>query len=724
MATPTATAPKASPKKREEARACYFNRELSWLAFNRRVLEQAQEEDYPLLERVRFLSFVASNQDEFFEVRVAGLIQQVSSNVSEVGADGLGPREQLRRIHSIAGALVEDTYRCWREQLVPALKAEGHVFKSGSELTKAEENWCSNHFDHHVFPVLTPLAVDPSHPFPQLGNKTLNILVWLDNPETPELETLMAIIPVPRILPRVVEVHGGRGSAQTYIFLSDLVKKYADRLFPGYHPREVKAFRITRNSDLYFDEEEAENLLKTIEEELFNRNRNQAVRLEIDAGTNEHHLDRLLEAIQLPREYVFAIDGPVNLMRLNSIYDLVDRPDLKFKPFLPSTPPKLREGENIFEAIAKEDFLLHHPYDSFQPVVDFLEQAATDPKVFAIKQTLYRTSSDSPIVKALIEATKNGKQVTALVELKARFDEQNNIQWARRMEEEGVHVVYGLFGLKTHCKTSLVVRGEGEDLKRYVHLGTGNYNPKTARLYTDLGMFTARDAITSEVAALFNTLTGFARTPNFERLYVAPFNLHAGMQELILREADNARAGKKARIMVKVNSLVDPQTIDHLYEASQAGVSIDLIVRGICGLVPGVPGLSENIRVRSILGRFLEHSRAFYFENADGDPVILAGSADWMPRNFFRRIETVFPIEDPRLRQRLLEEVFESSLKDNTRAKWLKANGAYALPPRKQNEPPYTKQDELIRAAERMRARLEEEQSAEAQASVSVNRVR
>ncbi|HEY9248790.1 MAG TPA: polyphosphate kinase 1, partial [Rariglobus sp.] len=673
----------------EPVKAAYFNRELSWLAFNRRVLEQAQSDRHPLLERVKFLAIVSSNLDEFFEIRVSGIIQQVESGVTEPSVDGLGPKESLRRIHSVVGSLVEDQYDCWQNQLMPALAAEGIVFKTAAELTAFELAWVSAYFQEQVYPVLTPLALDQSHPFPQLGNKTLNVIVSLDNPVTPEIEQLVAILPVPRILPRLVHLNPAGSGPQRYIFLSEIIKLCAGEFFPGYRVNGAHAFRVTRNSDLYIDEEESENLLKKIEEELRNLRRGAAVRLEIEEGVDDGIFGTLCEHLDLSHEYVFRLNGPINLLRLMSLAD-IERPDLKYPPFTPVNVSPLREPARIFETLRSQDVLLHHPYDSFQPVVDFVEQAARDPKVFAIKQTLYRTSGDSPVVRALIEASKNGKQVTALVELKARFDEANNIQWAKQLEEAGVHVVYGLVGHKTHCKCSLVVRREGKLLRRYAHLGTGNYNPKTARLYTDLSYFTARPELTADAAALFNTLTGFSREPVFEHLLVAPYNLHARIQELIRREADNASAGKAARIIVKMNSLVDKATIDCLYAASRAGVRIDIIVRGVCCLVPGVKGLSENIRVRSIVSRYLEHARAFYFENAGGEPVVLAGSADWMPRNFFRRVEVVFPVRDEALRRWVTDELFAMELQDNECARELHANGGYLPVPRAADVPSFS----------------------------------
>jgi len=671
-------APKAKKKATALEKVAYFNRELSWLAFNRRVLEQAQSTRHPLLERVRFLAIVSSNLDEFFEIRVAGLMQQVDSGVTEFGSDGLTPTEQLRRIHSVVASLVEDQYDCWTRLLMPALAQEGIVFRAPHELSPAELNWVHAYFRDQVFPVLTPLALDQSHPFPQLGNKTLNVVVALEGPNANGggLGQHVAILPVPRILPRLVTIAPSKGGPQRTIFLSDIIKLCAGELFPGYTLTGAHAFRVTRNSDLYIDEEEAENLLKKIEDELRNLRRGAAVRLEIEKGVNEAIFGTLCAHLSLSQEYVYRLNGPINLLRLQSLADL-DRPDLKYPPFTPVSASPLRELSRIFDVIREQDVLLHHPYDAFTPVVDFVEQAARDPQVIAIKQTLYRTSSDSPIVRALIEASRNNKQVTALLELKARFDEANNIQWAKQLEEAGVHVVYGLVGHKTHCKLCLVVRSEGGKMRNYAHLGTGNYNPRTARLYTDLSYFTSRRDITGDVGQVFNTLTGFGRAQRFRNLIVAPFNLHRRVQELIGQETANARAGKPARILAKMNALVDKATVDSLYAASQSGVKIDLIIRGICCLVPGIKGLSENITVRSLVGRYLEHARCYYFENAGGEPVILAGSADWMSRNFFRRVEVLFPIRDPILRRWILTELFPTELRDTDNAYVLNADGSY-----------------------------------------------
>jgi polyphosphate kinase len=658
----------------------FFNRELSWLSFNRRVLEQALSTKYPLLERLRFLGFVSSNLDEFFEIRVAGLIQQVESEITvEPGPDGLSPEEQLKRIREVTLQLVKDQYKCWHESIAPSLAREGIRLMQFTQLNAKEEAWARHHFESEIYPVLTPLAIDPAHPFPSLLNKSLNVLVELRNPEDPN-HPLMAIVPVPRILPRLIKIENPDDKGTACLLVSAFVKFYANMLFPGHKVESALAFRITRNSDLYIDEEEVDNLLNTIEEELHKIKRGDAVRLEIEKSVSPQMLKRLLKAHGLTSDNVYLVDGPINLMRVTAFCDIVQDPKLKFPAFTPYVPHALTTPNLSFDVLRKDDVLLHHPFESFQPFVDFLALASRDPKVYAIKQTLYRTSGDSPIVEALIKASMNGKQVTALIEIKARFDEENNIQWAKRLEEAGVHVVYGLVGLKTHCKCCLVVRRDQDGMRRYAHIGTGNYNPKTARLYTDLSYITSDAAITEDVATLFNTLTGFSRAPQFSHLLVAPFNLHSKFCAYIQQEAVNAKAGKPARIIVKTNSLIDREIIGHLYSASQAGVKIDLIIRGICGLVPGLKGLSENIRVRSILGRYLEHHRIFYFENGNEPPRLLIGSADWMPRNFYRRIEAVVPISNQPIRDRIVG-ILNTYLEDNANAKLLKSNGSYSTIP-------------------------------------------
>jgi polyphosphate kinase len=693
--------PSTTPRKRaKKTEPVYFNRELSWLAFNRRVLDQAGDERFPLLERLKFLSLVSSNLDEFFEIRVSGLMQQVESKVKTLGIDGLEPKEQLKRIQKATSSLVSDQYKRWHEQIVPGLAAEGIPFKTKDTLTAREKAWLKTYFKDQIEPVLTPLAIDPAHPLPHFGNRSLNILLWLHDPDKEAGERLLAFIPVPLILPRVIRIPGTRRSPDSYIFLGGVLKLFAKELFPGYRIVGIHAFRITRNSDLYIDDEEVENLLQTIEEELYNLRKGAAVRLEIEGDIDEALLEEFLKSIPIARERVYRINGPINLMRLMSIYDAIDRPDLKLPSPIPHYPPALRFGKTIYDAIKKEDFLLHHPYDSFEPVVDYVKQAAKDPQVLAIKITLYRTASNSPIVKALIDAAKADKQVTVLIELKARFDEANNINWAKMMEEAGIHVVYGFVGLKTHCKCCLIIRREEDAVKRYAHIGTGNYHHKTARLYTDLSLFTSSPEICNEVAEVFNTLTGRAKNPVFKKLLVAPYTLHKRVNEKILREARNARSGKRARIIVKCNSLIDKKTIDNLYTASQAGVQIDIYVRGICSLVPGLAGLSDTIRVRSILGRYLEHSRIYYFENSGSDkPDIYIGSADWMSRNFHRRVEVVVPVEQEDLRQRIIEEILSSYALDNVAAVQLQSSGNYRKVSQHRSKAPFDVQNHLLEVA-------------------------
>jgi polyphosphate kinase len=657
--------------------ARFGNREQSWLAFNQRVLDQARNEANPLLERVKFLAIASSNLDEFFEIRVAGLRQQADSEAAPLTLDGLTPREQLRRVRVAVGAMVAAQHCCWQEELVPLLAREGLVFRPTQELDAAELAWVRRHFSEQVQPVLTPLAVDQAHPFPLLGNKTLSLLVLLRQEEDPAAEPVLSIVPVPRSLPRILRLCPGEPGPDRFLFLSEILKLCVGELFPGYRVLGAHAFRVTRNSDLYIDEEEVENLLKKIEDELRNLRRGAAVRLEVENGVDPWALAELVRHLGLPEDAVYAQPAPLNFLRLMALHDLVDRPDLKYPPFTGADCAALSGGRPVFDAIRERDLLLHHPYDSFSPVVTFVQEAARDPEVLAIKQTLYRTSGDSPIIEALIEASLAGKQVTALVELMARFDEANNIKWARELEEAGVHVVYGVVGHKTHCKCCLVVRREGGILRRYVHLGTGNYNPRTARLYTDLSLLTARESLTAEVAQLFNSLTGLGRAPEFHHLLVAPFNLHARILELIAAETAHARAGRPARIIAKMNKLVDPHAIEALYAASRAGVQIDLIIRSTCCLVPGVKGQSENIRLRNLVGRFLEHARIFVFGQG-GNPAVYAGSADWMPRNFFRRVEAVFPVEDPVLRHRILDEILASELRDTVDAAGLRSDGTYA----------------------------------------------
>jgi polyphosphate kinase len=642
----------------------YINRELSWLEFNQRVLEEGEDVRNPLLERVKFLCIVASNLDEFFEIRVAGLKQQHLSNVSAPEPDGLTPSEQLAAVSVRVRKMVDDQYRLWNEQLVPALEQNNVFFLHYEELTKEEKQYYTKYFEKSVYPVLTPLAVDPVHPFPQLLNKSLNVAVEL---EGADLNTNLAVVQVPRILPRLLPYKAGESGMYRYIFIGNLIQAHVGALFHGVKVKGAYQFRVTRNSDLYLDEEETDNLLKAIELELRKRSRGNAVRLEVQKDCPAHIADQLLQTFNLTNDDLYQVDGPINFLRLMPVISEVQRPDLKFRPFVPPIVTGSVDHEDIFSQVRRRPILLHHPYESFQTVLDFIEQAAEDPNVLAIKQTLYRTSGDSPIVASLAEAGESGKQVTVVIELKARFDEAANIKWARTLQEAGVHVVYGIVSLKTHAKLALVVRREEDGIRRYVHLGTGNYHPSTARLYTDLGLLTCDPDLTNDTAELFNWLTGVSVFPELKKIKAAPKVLHEFVLEMIGRETDHAKEGKRAAIFAKVNSLVDPEVIQALYHASQAGVKINLLIRGVCCLRSKVPGISDNITVRSLVGRFLEHSRIFRFENA-GHPEVYLASADWMARNFFRRVESCFPVEDADLR-RQIDQMLDIYWRDNVKAR-------------------------------------------------------
>ena len=654
----------------------FINRELSWLEFNRRVLEEAQDPTQPLIERVKFLTIFSSNLDEFFEIRVAGIKQQIESETSDVGPDGLSPTETFNSIRRVVSELVATQYALWNNELLPQLAENGIRVREVSQLSAKRAAWAHRYFQQEVFPMLTPLAVDASHPFPQLLNKSHNLFVRAKAQRRGE--PLHAIVQVPRVVPRLIAMPRGKETDEPwdYIYLASLITQHISELFPGLILEGVHPFRVTRNSDLYIDEEEAENLLRTIEQELRRSSRGDAVRLEVEADCPRDFRDLLLEFFDLTEADVYKADGPLSMTHLMPLITNDAFANLKDRPFQPGRDPALPPHADIFEVLRRQDVLLHHPYDSFDPIVDLIEEAAQDPQVLAIKITLYRTSGDSPIVEALIEAANAGKQVTAIVELRARFDEAVNIQWARRLEEAGAHVIYGVVGLKTHCKALLIVRRDADRLRHYVHLGTGNYHPRTARIYTDFSFLTTEPQLTDEVAIVFNTLTGLSGYPGLKKLMVAPFDLKQRLIGLIQRERDHALAGKPARIIAKLNSLVDQEIIEKLYEASCADVTIDLIVRGICCLRPKIPDLSENIRVISIVGRFLEHSRIYYFSN-DGQPDLFLSSADWMPRNFLRRVELAFPIENPALRDNLINEVLPRFLHDRVKSRELQPDGSY-----------------------------------------------
>jgi polyphosphate kinase len=654
----------------------FINRELSWLEFDRRVLEEAQDPTQPLIERVKFLTIVSSNLDEFFEIRVAGIKQQIESETSDVSPDGLSPTETFDRIQKTVRQLVAAQYALWNNELLPELGKNGIYVREIAELPPKRAAWAHRYFQQEVFPMLTPLAVDASHPFPHLLNRSHNLLVRAKTQRRGE--PLHAIVQVPRAVSRLIALPRGKGADEPweYIYLASLIKQHIGELFPGLILDGAHAFRVTRNSDLYIDEEEAENLLRTIEQELRRSRRGNAVRLEVEADCPKDFLELLLRFFDLTEADAYKLDGPLSMTHLMPLVTNDAFAKLKDRPFQPARDPALPPHVDFFEVLRRQDVLLHHPYDSFDQVVEWIEAAARDPQVLAIKITLYRTSGDSAIVEALIDAANAGKQVTAIVELRARFDEASNIQWARRLEEAGAHVIYGVVGLKTHCKAMLIVRRDADQLRRYVQLGTGNYHPRTARIYTDFSLLTSEPQLSEEVATVFNTLTGLAGYPGLKKLMVAPFDMHSRLIALIERERDNAQAGKPARIVAKLNALVDQEIIEKLYEASCADVTIDLIVRGICCLRPKIPDLSENIRVISIVGRFLEHSRIFHFENA-GQPRVFLSSADWMPRNFYRRIELAFPVENPTFRDQIINEVLPSFLNDRVKARELRPDGSY-----------------------------------------------
>jgi polyphosphate kinase len=650
-----------------------FNRELSWIEFNRRVLEEALNSRRPLLERLKFSAIFSTNLDEFFMIRVSALKQQAQAEVPIISPDGLTPAEQLAAISQKLHPLINEQMRCLREEILPQLATHGILIAPYAQLNAQERTEINAYFHEHIFPVLTPLAVDPSHPFPYISNLSLNLAVFVVGANEEEMPAHFARIKVPPVISRLLPITVASG--HKFVLLEEVIAANLDSLFPEMNIIACHPFRTTRNAEIEIEEDEADDLLKMMEQQLRQRRFGSCVRLEIDTTMPAPMVEYLRREIDVEPNDISTVNGPLHVPDLMALYKL-DYPVLKEVPFTPALAPPLNNDENIFEIIKRQDVILHHPYDSFAPVVDFIAAAAVDPNVLAIKQTLYRTSGDSPIVSSLIAASENGKQVAVLVELKARFDEENNIIWARKMERSGVHVVYGLMGVKTHCKVALVVRQEGGAIRRYVHLGTGNYNPNTAKVYTDIGLLTCNPEIGADVSELFNFLTGYSRQRHYRKLLVAPIQLRERMISLIEREIEQCQAGRPARIIAKLNSITDPKIIQALYQASQAGIPIDLIVRGICCLRPGIPGVSENIRVISIVGRFLEHSRIFYFANG-GQEEVYVGSADWMQRNMDRRIEVLFPIQDERLCQRLKNEVLEISLADNVGARQLLPTGEY-----------------------------------------------
>ena len=662
----------------------FINRDLSWVEFNRRVLEEALNPELPLLEKIKFISIFHSNLDEFYMIRIAGLKEQVAANVLEPTIDGLTPIEQLRKTEQKLKPMLDQAMDLWKNQIVPNLPENGVEIAEYSQLSESEKEVLTNYFKKEIFPILTPLAFDPGRPFPYISNLSLNFAIFVNRPNG---ENHFARLKIPNTLPRLLQIDkilepnkkiqtNGQFSAR-YVWIGDLIKDNLNLLFPGMEVLEAHHFRITRDTDIELQEDEADDLLRVIEENIRQRRFGTVVRLEVAHQMPEFMLETLMENLEVTRDDVHVIDGPLVLSDLIQLYDLPLH-QLKSKPFYPVLPKIFEDETDFFSLIKQKDILLHHPYHSFSPVIEFIKQASNDPDVLAIKQTLYRVGSSSPIIKYLIEAAERGKQVAVLVELKARFDEENNIFWARELEKVGVHVVYGLVGLKTHAKMTLVVRRESDGVHKYVHLSTGNYNITTAKIYTDLGLFTSDEEISSDVTEIFNYLTGYSKQTEFRKLIVAPINMREKILSLILREIENVKSGGTGKLILKMNALVDPVLISALYEASQNGVEIDLIVRGICCLVPGVPGLSEKIKVRSIVGRFLEHSRVFYFFNNGGEDIYLS-SADLMQRNLDRRVEITFPIKDAVLKNELFKNVLRSALKDNLKARILKPDLTYEL---------------------------------------------
>lgn len=662
----------------------YENRELSWLKFDARVLNEAKDKSIPLLERLKFVSITSSNLDEFFMVRVASLKDMVHADYRKRDIAGMTASEQLDRINTATRKLVESQYNTYNRSLVPLMAANGiHIIEKYEELTAEQAAYVDRYFEEDVYPVLTPMAVDASRPFPLIRNKTLNIAALLSSKKDEKHKDAVefATVQVPGVLPRLVPIpadtseDSGEVEGRTFILLEQIIEKNIDKLFLNYHVLCAHPYRVMRNADLPIDEDEAADLLKEIQKQLKKRQWGEVIRLEVEASVDKKLLRFLKDELKVAEEDIFQISGPIDLTFLMKMYGLSGCDSLRYEPYKPQRVPEIEPGEDIFEAIRGGDILLHHPYETFDPVVDFIRQAASDPDVLAIKQTLYRVSGNSPIIASLAQAAENGKQVSVLVELKARFDEENNIVWAKKLEQAGCHVIYGLVGLKTHSKIALVVRREEDGIRRYVHLGTGNYNDSTAKLYTDCGIFTCNEAIGEDATAVFNMLSGYSEPLSWNELVLAPIWLRTRFMRLIARETKHAREGKPARIVAKMNSLCDEGIIAALYEASAAGVKIELIVRGICCLKVGIPGISENIHVRSIVGNFLEHSRIFYFYN-DGFEDVYMGSADWMPRNLDRRVEILFPVEDEQLKKQVMH-ILEVELADNVKAHILNADGQY-----------------------------------------------
>ncbi|MES2356600.1 MAG: polyphosphate kinase 1 [Pseudomonadota bacterium] len=673
----------------------FINRELGLLAFQRRVLAQAEDPQTPLLERLRFLCIVSSNLDEFFEIRVAGLREQLKLNAGMAGPDGLSPVRLYRQIAAEAHELVARQYKLLNDVLFPAMAKEGIRFYRRSDWSSAQAEWIKAYFFREVMPILTPIGLDPAHPFPRVLNKSLNFAVELDGKDAFGRNSAAAIVQAPRTLPRFIRLPDelSDGLQYGFVFLSSILHAHVGELFSGMTVKGCYQFRVTRNSDLFVDEEETKNLREALQGELPQRHFGDSVRLEVADNCSLEMIEFLRSQFELSEVDIYAVNGPVNLVRLMQVPDAIDRPDLRFPLFQPGIPKELVKKPDIFPAICAGDILLHHPFQSFNPVVEFIQQAAIDPHVVAIKQTVYRAGQDSLLMKALIQAARSGKEVTVVVELLARFDEETNMNWAAQLEEVGAHVIYGVVGHKAHAKMALVVRREEGVLKRYVHLGTGNYHSSTAKLYTDFGLLTCDEKMAADVNNMFMQLTGLGKASQLNYFWQSPFTLHKAVMKAIHHEAELARAGKRGVIIAKMNAMLEPAIISALYDASRAGVKIDLIVRGVCALTPGVPGLSENIRVRSVIGRFLEHERIYYFGNG-GDEIVYLSSADWMDRNFFRRIEVAFPIIDKKLKKRVIEEGLKAYLKDNVQAWEMDATGQYQLRPRRKQES-YSAQDSL-----------------------------
>lgn len=688
-------------RQNKRPESLFFSRDESWLKFNRRVLEEAQDQANPLLERLKFLAITASNLDEFFEIRIAGVLQRIEDGYNEAAPDGRTLRESLEEIKQETHAFVANQYRCWNEQLLPDLRNTGLRVLEWDEMGDEAREFATQFYQREIDPLLTPITIDPAHPFPRVLNKAMCLALLLRRKRRGVVGPVLGVLTVPRALPRYVRLPSEE-SSEDFIFLGELIERNAAGMYRGYEILARAAFRVTRNSNLYFQEEESRSLLETVRAELHNRRKGDSVRLEIESGADGEIVDRLRTNFELDDSLVYRTNGPVNLSRIMMLYGSSSRSDLKFKPFVPRELRLNRKFTDLFEELRHRDILLHHPYDSYDGVVGFIEAAEQDPNVVSMKQTLYRTSADSPIFQALTEAAQT-KEVTAVVELTARFDEASNIRWARNLEDAGVQVFHGIVGLKTHCKLALLVRRDPDGVvRRYAHLGTGNYNPDTARFYTDLSLLTADPEITAAVHSVFNYLTAHSESDDYRPLLVAPLTLAESTIRLIHRETEHAAAGRPARIVAKMNSLLEQSVIEALYSAAHAGVEIDLIVRGICTLRPGLKDLSERIRVRSIVGRFLEHSRLFYFLNG-GDEELYCGSADWMPRNLFERCEVVFPIRDPQIRTRVRDEILAAYLADNVKARLLRPDGSYVRAKeagRQSRTPVFSAQDFFMEVAE------------------------